>query len=105
MAGFAVIATTITVNRISEELDAKLSNYLRISTVGLAAPLWNFDHKIVEGYLDSLMLDKTIVFVNVLSADGTVLNRAVPAVKDVTFEELQASGDYSAGRPPLSGPE
>jgi class 3 adenylate cyclase/HAMP domain-containing protein len=101
MAGFAVIATTITINRISGELDAKLSNYLRISVVGLAAPLWNFDHNIVEGYLDSLMLDKTIVFVNVLSADGTVLNRAVPTVKDITFEELQASGDYSALHSPV----
>jgi class 3 adenylate cyclase/HAMP domain-containing protein len=96
MTAFAVIASLFTIDRISGELDNKLSNYLGISSVGLQAPLWNLDHGIVEGYLDSLMLDETIVYANVLSGDGTVISRARPDVKGQDFDGLASSGDYTA---------
>jgi HAMP domain-containing protein len=95
MAVFAVIATSITITRTSDQLNAKLENYLRISTVGLEAPLWNFDHGIIEGYLDSLMLDQSIVYVGVKANDGTIINRIHPTVDGLSFERLSSLDDYT----------
>lgn len=96
MTAFAVLATLFTVDRISQELDTKLANYLRISSVSLEAPLWNFDHGVVEGYLDALMLDETVAYANVSSPDGTVTNRARPELAGRSFVEIAASEDYKA---------
>jgi adenylate cyclase len=95
MSGFAATATAITINRISQDLGTKLENYLRISTIALETPLWNFDHKITKGYLDSLMLDESIVYANVLAADGTINNRIQSSVKGMTFSDFVTSSDYS----------
>ena len=50
MGIFAIFATSIMITQTSDELNAKLENYLRISVVGLETPLWNFDHDTIEGY-------------------------------------------------------
>lgn len=83
-------------DRISRELDTKLANYLRISSVSLEAPLWNFDHGVVEGYLDTLMLDETVVYANVSSPDGTVTNRARPQLVGLGFVDIAASQEFKA---------
>ena len=57
----------------------------RARTVGLEAPLWNLDTPVVAGYLDSLMLDESLVFAQVLSEDGTVITRARPEVEGMEF--------------------
>lgn len=95
---FAGFATLIASDRISGALDAKVDNYLRISSVGLQAPLWNFDHNIVEGYLDSLMLDNTIVLVRVVSGDGTVIRRARKDHQDQKLEQLVSDDGYTSRR-------
>ncbi|MGI9523325.1 MAG: PAS-domain containing protein, partial [Hyphomicrobiaceae bacterium] len=95
---FAGLATFIASDRIFGALDAKLDNYLRISSVSLQAPLWNFDHNIVEGYLDSLMLDNTIVLVRVVSGDGTVIRRARKDHQDRKLEQLVGDDGYTSRR-------
>lgn len=96
MTAFAILATLFTIDRISRELDTKLANYLRISSVSLEAPLWNFDHSVVEGYLDALMLDETMIYANVSSPDGTVTTRARPVVEGLSFAQITASEDHKA---------
>ncbi len=96
MIVFAIVATLFAINRISQELDAKLDNYLRISSVGLEAPLWNFDHGVVEGYLDSLMLDDSVVLARVLSGDGTVINRSRIESEGKEFSDFVDSESYLA---------
>ncbi len=96
MIAFAVFATMFTSERISGALDEKLDNYINLSTVSLQAPLWNFDHPIVEGYLDSLMLDQSIVLATVVSGDGTVISRQRPGFGERSLEELQDAEGFSA---------
>lgn len=96
MTAFAIVATLFTINRISQELDTKLANYMRISSVSLEAPLWNFDHGVVEGYLDALMLDASVVYANVTSPDGTITNRTRPDLVGQTFAQLQSTAVYTA---------
>ena len=96
MLAFAGVATFFTSSRISQELGAKLENYMNTAAVGLEAPLWNLDHTIVEGYLDSLMLDQSIVYANLAASDGHVIERRRPGLDDLDFAALAASADYAA---------
>jgi hypothetical protein len=69
--------------------------------VGLEAPLWNLDNRVVAGYLDSLVLDDAVVFARVLSDDGTVITRARPEVQGLDFAALAGSGGYTARDAPI----
>lgn len=101
MIAFAVVATIATTNRISSELDEKLANYMRVSSVSLEAPLWNFDHEIVEGYLDALMVDESVVFAQVESSDGTVIGRTVSQVGERDFADLSNAEGYQTADTPV----
>ncbi len=101
MAAFAIVATTFTVNRISQDLEDRLANHLRLASVSLEAPLWNFDNGVVEGYLDALMLDDSVVFARVLSQDGTVIRRAVDELGDDGFAAYAQSDDFTAREQPV----
>jgi|GEM_PF-1940247 len=101
MLVFSFAATLIAIEKISQELQQRLENYVRISSVGLEAPLWNFDHKIVEGYLDSLMLDATLVFASVQSSDGTVITRTRPELGEMDFIALSDDSNYSSVEMPV----
>ncbi|MBG6177940.1 class 3 adenylate cyclase/HAMP domain-containing protein [Labrenzia sp. EL_208] len=95
MALFAAAAVHYTGERNSSALDEKLDNYINISRVGLEAPLWNFDFPIVEGYLDSLILDKSIVYASVSSTDGSKIFREKEADGNVDFDTLSEGDAYS----------
>lgn len=95
MGIFAIFATSIMITQTSDELNAKLENYLRISVVGLETPLWNFDHDTIEGYLDSLMLDNSLVFVSVTGNDDVVISRKKSSLKELQFDDFTAMDDYN----------
>ena len=97
MAVFAFVAASVTSQRILSELDLKLTSYLRISSTSLEAPLWNFDNVIVEGYLDSLMLDDAVVFASIESGDGSIVQRTRPDVEGIDFTTLLNSEEFTAG--------
>ncbi len=98
MVAFAAVATIYATERSSRALEARLDNYLNISAVSLEAPLWNFDNPIVEGYLDSLMLDTSIVLARVVSGDGTVIIRARPDHDGRSIEDLVELEAYAVRR-------
>lgn len=95
MLFFAGAAVHFTGQRNSEALDEKLDNYISISRVGLEAPLWNFDYPIVEGYLESLILDKSIVFAGVTSTDGSEVIREKQNSGDIDYTTISEGRDYS----------
>ncbi|WP_434055234.1 MAG: adenylate/guanylate cyclase domain-containing protein [Roseibium sp.] len=95
MLFFAGAAVHFTGQRNSEALDEKLDNYISISRVGLEAPLWNFDYPIVEGYLESLILDKSIVFAGVTSTDGSEVVREKQNSGDIDYTTISEGRDYS----------
>lgn len=95
MLFFAGVAVHYTGQRNSEALDEKLDNYISISRVGLEAPLWNFDYPIVEGYLESLILDKSIVFAGVTSTDGSEIVRKKQNSGDLDYTTISEGRDYS----------
>ncbi|WP_299484255.1 adenylate/guanylate cyclase domain-containing protein [uncultured Roseibium sp.] len=95
MLFFAGAAIHFTGQRNSEALDEKLDNYINISRVGLEAPMWNFDFPIVEGYLDSLVLDKSIVFAGVTSTDGSEIVREMSDSQGIDFRTVSEGPDFS----------
>ena len=95
MLFFAGVAVHFTGQRNSEALDEKLDNYISISRVGLEAPLWNFDYPIVEGYLESLILDKSIVFAGVTSTDGSEIIREKQDGGELDYTTISEGRDYS----------
>ena len=95
---FAVSASYLNLQRINSELETKLSSYLSLSSVSLEAPLWNLDHSITEGYIDSLLLDEAVVFAKVTATDGTIVQKRQNngAIKE--FDDFAGSTDYITGR-------
>ncbi len=96
MLAFAGIATWITSARISEQLGARLDGYINTASVGLEAPLWNLDHTIAEGYLDSLMLDPSIAYAHLAATDGHVIERRRAGLDELDFADFSEPGDYEA---------
>ncbi|NIM99309.1 MAG: GAF domain-containing protein, partial [candidate division Zixibacteria bacterium] len=73
---FAAIAIFVNTARINAELEKRLDNALKLSYIGLPAPLWNLDNDIVDDFIEALFLDESIVFAEVVWG-GQVISKRV----------------------------
>lgn len=72
---FATIAIFINIARIDTELKTRLDNALKLAQISLATPLWNFDYENINALVDALFLDKSIIYVNIVSEDRVLATR------------------------------
>ena len=96
LTAFAIIAVLINFNRIVAELETKAENYLNIGQISLSNPLWNLDAVTIEGFVESLFLDQSIAFIQVLSEDEAIASRIRSELENQPFSYFEQSPDYVA---------
>ena len=73
---FAGTAIFVDSGRINAELEKRLDNALKLSSISLPAPLWNLDNDIVDDFIEALFLDESIVFAEVVWG-GQIISKRV----------------------------
>lgn len=63
---FGVLAIITDNARVSSELETRLDNALKLSTVSLPTPLWNLDNTVVDDFIGALFLDSAVVYAEVV---------------------------------------
>ena len=86
LLAFAVIAIFVNSARIDNELEKRLDSTLKLSTVSLPTPLWNFDNEIVNDFIEALFLDESIVYAEVSWGGEVIVTK-----KGVEFQQEDAS--------------
>ena len=73
---FAVLAIIVDSAKVSSELEQRLDNALKLSTVSLPTPLWNLDNTVVDDFLEALFLDQSIVYAEVVWGEQLISSRS-----------------------------
>ena len=69
---FGVVAVIADSAKVSSELEKRLDNALKLSTVSLPTPLWNLDNNVVDDFIAALFLDSAIVYAEVVWGDQLI---------------------------------
>ena len=83
--GFATIAIFINIARTDTEIKNRLDNTVSLAKISLATPLWNFDKDQVEHIFDAMLLDESIVYVEVIWDEQIIAKKAVKILPRVCF--------------------
>ncbi len=73
---FAVLAIIVDSKKVSSELETRLDNALKLSTVSLPTPLWNLDNTVVDDFIAALFLDSAIVYAEVVWGEQLISSRS-----------------------------
>lgn len=87
--GFAAIAIFINIARTDTEIKNRLDNTINLAKISLATPLWNLDNEQVENIFDAILLDDSVVHVEVLWDKQVIVKKTRPnhAGKSFSFFE------------------
>ena len=72
---FAALAIIVDSKKVSSELETRLDNALKLSTVSLPTPLWNLDNTVVDDFIAALFLDSAIVYAEVVWGKQLISSR------------------------------
>jgi signal transduction histidine kinase/CheY-like chemotaxis protein len=78
LLAFAATGIFFNISRLEDELQARLDNTLKLVEISLAEPLWNFDHDMVQVFIEALFADEAIAFVHVADEKGEIFTRTRP---------------------------
>ena len=96
---FAVLLLTIDIADMERQLTARLDNSLKIAETSLAEPLWNFDRETVDSIVAALLLEESIVYVEVVEASAAgeriVARRTRPSFEERTFDYFTTSARFA----------
>jgi len=93
--GFATIAIFINIARTDTEIKNRLDNTVSLAKISLATPLWNFDKDQVEHIFDAMLLDESIVYVEVLWDKQVIAKRARQKYKENTFSFFENNSQFT----------
>jgi sigma-B regulation protein RsbU (phosphoserine phosphatase) len=96
LIGFAIVAIAVNIRSLQTELETKLHNTLNLSTVSLKTLLWNVDSEAVGDFIESLFLDRAIVYARVLAEGQTMVTKAREAFQGQDFDDLAHSAQFLA---------
>lgn len=91
---YASIVIYVNINRMNANLEYHLDNNLNIAQASLIAPLWNFDFNTVNGFIDSLFLYKSIVYVSISEDDDIIAKRVRPEFEKQDISYFQKSPQF-----------
>ncbi len=94
--GFAAFAIFFNVSKMEGELEQRLNNSLELAQISLPKPLWNVDHDIVEDFVKSLFLDKSIVYAKVLWGNLVITERKHEKFEQKDFSYFESSSTFIA---------
>ena len=96
LVGFAAFAIFFNVSKMEGELEERLNNSLELAQISLPKPLWNVDHDIVEDFIKSLFLDKSIVYAKVLWGNLVITERKHEKFEQKDFPYFESSSQFIA---------
>ena len=96
LVGFAAFAIFFNVSKMEGELEERLNNSLELAQISLPKPLWNVDHDIVEDFIKSLFLDKSIVYAKVLWGNLVITERKHEKFQQKDFSYFESSSQFIA---------
>lgn len=96
LVGFAAFAIFFNVSKMEGELEQRLNNSLELARISLPKPLWNVDHDIVEDFIKSLFLDKSIVYAKVLWGNLVITERKHEKFEQKDFSYFESSSTFIA---------
>ncbi len=88
---FAVLAIFVHIKRMNTKLNRQLEDMQKLSESSLEKPLWNFDFTTIDGFIDALFLNKSIVYVSVYEHSNMVAIRSHPEFRHRNFSYFQQS--------------
>jgi signal transduction histidine kinase/HAMP domain-containing protein len=96
LVGFAAFAIFFNVSKMEGELEERLNNSLELAQISLPKPLWNVDHDIVRDFVESLFLDKSIVYAKVLWGNLVITERKHEKFEQKDFSYFESSSTFIA---------
>ena len=93
---FASVAILMNTSKIESGLEQRLSNALRLAERSLATPLWKLDKVVVDDFIESLLLDESIVYAKVLREDRVFAARALAEFQQKDFPYFERSPQFIA---------
>jgi signal transduction histidine kinase/DNA-binding response OmpR family regulator/HAMP domain-containing protein len=94
LLGFATIAIFVNIARIEDELENNVENALKLSNIGLPAPLWKLDNDIVDDFIEALFLDQSLVYAEVSWGGQVVAKRIRPKFQQKDFAYFERSTQF-----------
>ena len=91
---YATIVIYANVSRMNKTLENHLDNTLHIAEVSLVNPLWNFDFNTINGFVNSLFSDQSIVYVRIIEEGNTVASRVRTGFEGKEFSDFQQSSRF-----------
>ena len=91
---FSAALIRYNVRAIDKQLLQRLADASRLAQVSLASALWQYNHKFVEDFVESLFLYEDIVFVAVGGETKTIVQKSRGLVSGVDFAALQESKQH-----------
>ena len=94
LVAFASVAILMNTSKIESGLEQRLSNALRLAEKSLATPLWKLDKVVVDDFIESLLLDESIVYAKVLREDRVFAARALAEFQQKDFSYFERSPQF-----------
>jgi signal transduction histidine kinase/HAMP domain-containing protein len=94
LVAFASVAIFMNTSKIESGLEQRLSNALRLAERSLATPLWKLDKVVVDDFIESLLLDESIVYVKVLREGRVFAARALAEFQQKDFSYFEPSPQF-----------
>jgi signal transduction histidine kinase/HAMP domain-containing protein len=96
LLGFASFGIFFNVSKTEGELEERLNNSLKLAEISLPLPLWNIDHDVVKDFVESLFLDKSIVYAKVLWGNLVITESRHDKFQQKDFSYFESSPEFIA---------
>ncbi len=88
LIAFAAVGIIFNIILIEGELDSRLDNVMKLARTSLPAPLKNLENDVVNGFVETIFLDESIVYTKISRQDQVIIEKKRPGFE---LEELEAS--------------
>ncbi|MBI5968703.1 MAG: GAF domain-containing protein [Deltaproteobacteria bacterium] len=94
LVAFALVVILMNTSKIESGLEQRLSNALRLAEKSLPTPLWKLDKVVVGDFIESLLLDESLVYAKVLREDRVFATRALAEFQQKDFSYFERSPQF-----------
>jgi len=94
LVAFASVVILMNTSKIESGLEQRLSNALRLAGKSLPTPLWKLDKAVVDDFIESLLLDESIVYAKVLREDRVFATRALAEFQQKEISYFERSPQF-----------
>ena len=88
LIAFAAVGIVFNIILIEGELASRLDNVMKLARTSLPAPLKNLDNDIVNGFVEAIFIDESIVYAKISKQDQVITEKKRPGFE---LQELKGS--------------